>query len=341
MTGTLASAAEVQHEIGQAGRFALRLPAGEVSVRAVDGVVARVRDLEGRSLAERFDIRRTGDALELVAKSRFGLSYQNGSLTIGSQAADLDVELPRGTRLAIDAASTDVSVAGIAGPGRFRTASGDLILTDVGGNIEFEGVSADVRIEAVAPIAINGRTISGDVAIRAPRLARLELTTTSGDLRIDADFAGNGPFAIRSISGDATLVARGGIEVDAQTVTGDLSSALTAKMESGLGHRRLVVGKPTATLAFKSVSGDLSVVEPRDAGVAMPTPNGAPPIISTAAGQAMPAFAADAADAADDAPEAAPSPELETARLEILRSLERGEIDVATAMARLATIEEA
>ncbi|HYL41013.1 MAG TPA: DUF4097 family beta strand repeat-containing protein, partial [Candidatus Binatus sp.] len=322
MTGTVASPAMVEHQIGRAGRFALRLPAGDVSVRAVDGEVARVRDLEGKSIAERFDVRKTADGLELVARNRFGISYQNGSLTLGGQAAELDVELPRGTRVAIDAASTDVSVAGITGPGRFRTASGDLILSDVAGNIEFEAVSADVRIEAVVPIEVTGRTISGDVAVRAPRLTRLELTTTSGDVRLDADYAGPGPFAIRSISGDATLVARGGIEVEAQTVTGDLSSDVTARMDSGPGRRHLVIGRPTTSLAFKSVSGDLAVVEPRDGGVPMPSSSAGGPS-SSGPGSAMPEFAADGA-------RPAAGPEVETARLEVLRSLERGEIDVAT-----------
>ncbi|HYL41303.1 MAG TPA: DUF4097 family beta strand repeat-containing protein [Candidatus Binatus sp.] len=334
MTGTIAGAALVEHQIGQTGRFALRLPAGDVSVRAVDGDVARVRDLEGKSLADRFDVRKTADGLELVARNRFGISYQNGSLTLGGQAAELDVQLPRGTRLAIDAASTDVSVAGIAGPGRFRTASGDLILTDVAGNVEFEAVSADVRIEAVAPIEVTGRTISGDVAVRAPRLTRLELTTTSGDVRLDADYAGRGPFAIRSISGDATLVARGGIEVEAQTVTGDLSSALTSRLDSGPGRRHLVVGKPTTSLAFKSVSGDLAVIEPRDAGVPMPGSVADGAASASAVTSPMPDFAADAG-------EPAPGPEVEAARLDILRALERGEIDVPSAMARLAAVEEA
>lgn len=335
MTGAVRGAAELEHRIGANGRFALRLPAGEVSVRAVDGELARVRDLDGRSLAERFDIRATADALELVAKARLGLSFQNGSLTIGGQAAELDIELPRRSRLAIDAASTDVSVAGIAGPGRFRTASGDLILTDIGGNVEFEAVSADVRVEAVVPIELVGKTISGDVSVRAPRLTRLEMTTTSGDVRVDADFAGKGPHAIRSISGDATLVARGGIQVEAQTVTGDLSSTLSAKMESGPGRKLLVVGKPTSTLTFKSVSGDLAVIEPRDSGVPMPV--GSPvPSAPVPPAPPMPAFAADVPE-----PEPQASPEVESARLEILRSLERGEIDVAAAMARLAAVEEA
>ena len=332
MTGAIANAAELEHRIGQGGRFALRLPAGEVSIRATDDDVVRVRDLEGHSIAERFDIHRTDDALELVAKNRFGLAYQNGSLTIGGHAAELDVEVPRRSRVAVDAASTDVSVAGVAGPGRYRTASGDLILTDVGGDVEFEGVSADVRVEAVVPIEVVGKTISGDISLRAPRITRLEMTTTSGDIRIDADLAGKGPFTIRSISGDATLVARGGIQVEAQTVTGDLSSALSAKMESGPGRKVMVVGKASTTVAFRSVSGDLAIVEPRDSGVPMPASGNVAAAEPAPPAPAMPAFAS-------DVPEL--SPEAEATRLKILQSLEKGEIDVQAAMAQLAALEEA
>ena len=332
MTGAVGSGAQLEHGLGAGGRFALRLPAGTVSVRAVDGETARVRELSGRALEDTFRITASEGGLELVAKSRFGLSIQNGSLSIGSQAAELDVQLPRATRLAIDVASADVSVAGMAGPGRFRTASGDLILTDVGAAIEFEGVSADVRIEAIAAIDLVGKTISGDVAIRAPRLNRLEMTTTSGDVRVDADLSGKGPYAIRSISGDATLVARGGIGVEAQTVTGDLTSALQARIESGPGRKRLVIGKPGTMLAFKSVSGNLAVVEARDAARSAPAPAAG----TAPGGSAMPIFAGEPSASGDE-----PGPEVEDARLEILRALERGEIDVPAAMARLAAVEEA
>jgi hypothetical protein len=333
MTGAVSATAELEHRIGPNGRFALRMPAGTASIRAVDGDVVRVREVEGRSLAERFEIRRTEDALELVAKSRLGgLFLQIGSWTAGGGEAELAIEVPRMARVAVDVASADVSVTGVAGPGRFRTASGDLIIQDAGGNVEFEGVSADVRIEAVAAVELDGRTISGDASIRAPRLNRLEMTTTSGDIRIDADLGGKGPFAIRSISGDVTIVARGAIAIEAQTVTGDLHSDLPARTESGPGRRALTIGRGATPLAFKSVSGDLTVVEARDAAPKMPAA-GEP---SGAEAAPMPVFAAESAASMSE-----PGPEAEAARLAILRDLERGEIDVETAMTRLAEIEGA
>jgi hypothetical protein len=350
MTGIAADTAELQHRIGPSGRFALRLPAGSVSIVGIDGDLAKVRDLSGRPLSERFQINADEKSLELVVRNKIAVTFAIGNLEIGGgHSAELVVELPRNTRVAVDTASADVSVTGIAGPGRYRTASGDLILQDVAGNLEIEAVSADIRVEATAAIELSGRTISGDATVRAPRLTRLEMNTTSGDMRIDAELNGSGPFAIKSISGDVTLVSRGGLQVEGQSVTGDLMTDLQHKASSGPGRRILVVGKPTATLAFKSVSGDLRVVEARDAAPPMTAVdpeapmNPVPPIPPMrprdpeANAPDMPRFAGEGATAAP----AAPSPEADAARLEILKALERGDIDVETATERLMTVEGA
>jgi hypothetical protein len=335
MTGTTTNGAAIEHRIGPNGRFALRMPAGVVSITAVDGDVARVRDLTDRSLADRFQIEATDDSLELVVRSRIGVTFAIGNFEIGSGggSAELAVELPRGARVAIDTASADVSVTGIAGPGRYRTASGDLILQDVAGNLDVQGVSGDVRVDAKAPIELVGRTISGDAIIRAPRLTRLEFNTTSGDIRLDADLAGKGPFEVKTISGDVILVSRGPVQVEAQSVTGELMSDLPHKSSSSPGRRSMSVGRDGATVMFKSVSGDLRVMEPRDAAPPMPTVPSAPAAPALPAEPPM-SFAAEPAEARPEA-----SPEVEDARLEILRALERGEIDVETATDRLAAVE--
>ena len=119
-------------------------------------------------------------------------------------------------------------------------------------------------------------------------------------------------------------------------MTGDLSSAISARMESGPGRKVMTVGKATTTLSFKSVSGDLAVIEPRDSGVPLPVVAAGQPAVPAAQTTSMPAFAADS-----PAPEGEPRPEVEAAQLAILRSLEGGEIDVAAAMTQLAAIEEA
>jgi hypothetical protein len=334
MTGATGTSAELRHQIGPNGRFSLRLPSGEVSIRPVDGDIATVRDLSGRPLADRFQITTGPESLELAVRQRFQISLQLGSFSTGGGSADLVVELPRGTNVALDTASADVVVAGLTGPGRYRTASGDLMLSDVGGDLAIEGVSGDVRIEAVSEIDVQARTISGDLQVRAPRLSRAELSTTSGDLRVDAELRGKGPFSMKTISGDALVTNRGGLQVEAQTITGEISSAVSHRTESGPGRRLLIVGQPQATLSFKSVSGDLSILEPRDAApTLMPRPASPEvPVMPELPTQPSAQFERDADDDRQ-------SSRVEDARLEILRALERGEIDVQAATEHLAALE--
>lgn len=318
----------LEHQIGPRGKFVLRQASGEISIRGVEGDVARVRSDDSRPLTELFDIE-TGDGrLELRQKERFGLGFK----MFRNDAPELEIEVPHGARVSIDSASAELEVSDLDGEKQFRTASGDVQLRRLAGQLEVQTVSGDIDLEGQAPIDLQMRSVSGDVRVRVPRLKRLDMTTTSGDLWLDAELGGDGPFALRSISGDATIVGRSGFRVEAESITGDLSSEVPAKRESMPGRRIMVVGRPGPTLAFRSVSGDLRVVQPREAAAAMapsgPDAPGAPvaPQPPTPPTPAKPPTAA----AAD----------VDAARLDILRELERGDISVAEATERLANLDE-
>lgn len=327
MTQTNEHVASVEHQIGPRGRFTLRQASGEVSIKGVEGATVRVRSLDGdNALGEQFSIEAGDGFVELRQLERFGLGIR---MFGRHDSPEIVVEVPHGANVSVETASADLQASDLSGVKRFRTASGDVRLTRLAGALDVETVSGDVELEGQAPMELAGRSISGDVRVRVPRLRRLELGTTSGDLWLDSELTGDGPFALRSISGDVTIVGRAGFRVEAETITGDLASDLPSKRESMPGRKVLIVGRPGPTLAFRSVSGDLHVVKPRDA---------APPI-------------APGAGLAPDAP-AAPTPlagpEVRTAptdavgddsRLEILRALERGEITVTEATQRLGELD--
>jgi DUF4097 and DUF4098 domain-containing protein YvlB len=330
---TTTSQATLEHEIGHGGRFSLRQVSGFVTLRGSEGTAVRVRERNGKSLAEAFEIAAADGSLSLTEPDRgpFGLA----NFRIGRRSSlDLEVELPRGTDLSIEGASADIDGSGLAGQTRIRTASGDVHLTGFGGPLELDGVSGDIEIDADAPIALRVRTISGDCGIRAPRLTRAVVETTSGDLRLDAVLSGAGPFEVQTVSGDVVIVGRSGIRVEARTVTGDLRSELPHRRDTAPGRKLLVVGDGTATVGFRSVSGDLRVVAPRDA---------LPPAVTEAAAATDQAAKITAAPAGLKAETAAQAHEAghEVARLDVLRALERGELSVEAAMRRLVDIEEA
>jgi len=330
MTAETNVGTEIRHRIGATGRFILRGPSGDIRITAADTDTAVVRDRGGQDLGQSYEIGMREGELELVARQRLGFTIAIGDRRWGNGATtDLDIELPARAELHLDTASADVSTTGLLGPKKVRTASGDVALDQTGGDLELEIVSGDVTVDAVAAMDVRGKTISGDVHLRAPRLSRFDLATTSGDLWIDAGFGGKGPFSVRSISGDVHLVSRGDLHIEAQTITGDLTSEVAHRRESSPGRKVLQIGHAGGpAFSFKSVSGDLQVVEAREQQV----PETMTDTTSDRAdrpGDTEPTTASSAAD-----PDGSKS-------IEILRALERGEIDVDTATARLAALEEA
>ena len=163
----------------------------------------------------------------------------------------------------IEAASGDIEADGLLGDQRYRTASGDVTLRAVSGKIDLEAVSGDVDITAIGTADVVARTVSGDLALRAATLSSVLATTTSGDVKIAGLLAGPGPFSIETVSGDALLAPAGDVRVEMTSVTGDLSSEFEGPSVSR-GRRSLEIGRSGPAVTFRSMSGDLRVVQPTD-----------------------------------------------------------------------------
>ena len=336
------------------GPLSVRLPAADLRVVPGAPGLVTVRSLDGRSVPEVVVVEAADGGVTIHLKETFGL-------TIGrrDRAIALEIGVPVDVELMTDLASGDIESRGLRGIQRHRTASGDVRLLDAGGSIEINTVSGDTTIELAVPAALSFRSVSGDLDVAGGSLTALRASTTSGDVRLDTPLTGGTDNAIETMSGDARLVAAAGIRIEARTVSGDLSSDLPHRTEGRMGRRTLVLGDGSIQLAFRSVSGDLRVM-PADrarrpdrsepAAVRRPAetrllPPATPPmpplpplpgasVIEPPAshGDSTPdAPAAPAASAADDRDE----------RMDVLRALERGELDVATAMQRLAELDDA
>jgi hypothetical protein len=110
------------------------------------------------------------------------------------------------------------------------------------------------------------------------------------------------------VSGDVRLETWSGVTVSVRGLATDVHSSLPHRLEGSADRRRLIVGDGSASMAFSSMSGDLSVSRSRQA----------PPPPTPASPEAQ----------------APPAPERD-AQAAILTALERGEIDVDEAMRRL------
>ena len=279
---------------------------GLLVVRLEEGDIDLI-GIDGEAVTVRPDGRDSADGLTLERGDR-SLAISAGR---GSTPDDLAIELPTGATVVVESRSGDIAAARLSGDVRITTGSGDVTIRDTAGTLAVEAVSGDVRIESSTELDAVARTVSGDLGVRVALLRSAQLATTSGDLAIAAAFADDGTFRIETVSGDTTIEALSRVRVEATTLTGDIHGPSAGGRDD---HPRgtVVVGSTSGpTVAFRSTSGDLSL---RVAEASAPS--------SLAAAEPAPPLE----------PEADPE-------LDVLRALERGEIDVDEAGHRLNALD--
>ncbi len=337
MTRDTASQTSIEHLIGPSGRLIVRLADWDVDLDAATDDTVRVRDSEGRPLPDHLEVERGTGSLAIRQPSRLGdLGVSFGSPGEGRR---LVIEVPAQAYVDVETASGDIEATGLRGTQQFKSASGVLRVDAVRGELIAESVSGDIGVRIDGSIGLVLKTVSGDVEVEDGRVERLKLSTTSGDVRLTSEL-GPGPHAIATVSGDVTLFSDRGLRITAVTVAGDLRSELPHTSQGGPGRRSLVAGDGSTELQFRSVSGDLQVLDPAGAAgreqVTPPRPivrvPPEPPMPPASAGPNASAREQSAPNEPDDA---------EATRLDILRALETGEIDVAEATARLASLDGA
>ncbi len=318
----------IVHRIGETGTLILRTVSGSIRVRGVDGDEASVRahlDLHRNETAtDVLEVIREEGELRVAVRGRRqgGLAGLLGSVAGGH----LEVEMPRRAALRLTGVSADLEVAGIHGEQEYRTVSGDLDISDGAGAITLTTVSGDVRLGATS-VSLEASTTSGDVAVDVTRFEAVHVRSLSGDVHLAGGLAPGAHHRVESVSGDLRLVPAGGLRLQVSGFSSDVDSELPYSEETRGGRRVLLIGDGAAEVSFRTMSGDASVLAGRfqgDAGEGFmhsrSSRDARPP--RPPAPQA-PFGASDALRANDGAGSA-----VTDRRLEILRAVERGEIDV-------------
>jgi len=318
---------EVEHAIGADGRFVLRVTSPDVELRSIEGDVARVRvEFEIRVASDAhadeafdavaFNVHRGPGVLELTEPKRgsSGLGTIAGILGIGSSRVEARVvaEIPRHASVSFQGVSADLVAIGLRGTQEYRTVSGDLVLNELGGSITLNGVSSDISLRADEPISLRANTVSGDLSIVAPRFEEARVVTVSGDVELEGDLGRDLPHRLETVSGDLSLGVVGGLTLEVRGLSSDVHVGVAHRSEGSRDRRRYVIGDG-ASIQFSSMSGDVHV---RAARRVAPPASSTPPMPPTPP---------------------RPSRQLgDDEQLEVLRALERGEINIEEAQRRLA-----
>jgi Putative adhesin len=328
---------EIEHEIGERGSFGLRVTSSDVEMAASRGTTARVRatfEIRAASDAEADDVFARVRLLVVEGAGRLEVSEpRDGAAGLASLVrllagggtkvdASIDVEAPAGCDLRFEGVSADLTTRGFAGAQHYRTVSGDLVLEGVGGDVRIKAVSGDISLRTDEPLsALEVSTVSGDVSATSPRVEQLRIVTVSGDAEIETVLADGTGHRVETVSGDFSLGVVGGLTAEVRGLSTDADVRLPHRAEGSRDRRRFVIGAGGPSLLFSSMSGDLSIWPARR--ITPPTPP-APPTAPAPATTPPP-------------PAAPPASGIgEGEQLEVLRALERGEIDVEEAARRLA-----
>ena len=233
-----------KYELGAGGHINIHSVSGDVKITGYNGsavLVTAVKKGRDRDLVEVEDLS-TGDRIEL--RSRYA-EHCNCEASI-----NFTVQVPRGVKYSFDkisSASGDIKISGVTGDINGRSASGDVTIEEAEGSINASSASGDVRVRRAVG-TVNAHSASGDVEVDLAGIAGtggMEFTSASGNVRVKAP---------------ADLDA----DVDMSCTSGDLKTDFAlAVNEPEHGSRRSAhgrLGSGSRTLRIRSASGSVSLV---------------------------------------------------------------------------------
>ena len=338
-------------------------------IRATDHASAE-RALDSGRVA----IERGNGSLEIETPERrlsTGLAWLFGGARV---SADILVEAPWGTKLRFETMSGSLEAENLVGDQKYRTVSGDIRMWNLGGHVEAGTISGGIALDGGSALRLRASTISGGIKARAGLFHGLSLSTTSGSMIVVGALDPAGDHRAESISGSVDFTPLSGLSAELKTVSGSIHSAFEGRIEGTRGFWRAVVGDGRANLRVNSTSGSLRLLAPRPSDTDVGTSGGAAttqPVAGTgriepapaeteaavptghaarpqpgaaAAAAATPTTEASASESpeswnpnetAEEAADHARDDQADDDQLAVLQALERGEIGVDEAAARL------
>ncbi|HEX7964926.1 MAG TPA: DUF4097 family beta strand repeat-containing protein [Gammaproteobacteria bacterium] len=188
--------------------------------------------------------------------------------------ADLQINVPRSSRLEVSTVSADVEANDVNGSQQLGTVSGNIILRSGSGRVEVRTVSGDVTVVGSAKNAqvsgnsvsgtvhisnvdgsVDAESVSGDVRVSASHLTGVKMSATSGNLMFQGTLAKGGNYDFHNVSGDVQLAV--GMNPSARF---DLSS-FSGGIDNSFGPKPTRVSKysPGMELRFTNGAADAEV----------------------------------------------------------------------------------
>ncbi len=249
------------------GSISIELVAGSVTVVGTDVAELRVTGSLGDDVEELdFDEDSDGWSIEVKIPDDHGKRRRERDI-----AADLEVQVPRGSRLDIEGVSASVAVSGVSGEidaasvsgavsvsGGSReveaeSVSGAVTVTDVDGSVAAESVSGQVELQNVAG-EIEASTVSGNIRIAAGSVSDVEIETVAGEVHFQGS-PSSGSVDIETHSGnvEALLPAALGASFELESFSGSIDNGFGPQAQRSDRY------EPGTSVEFTTGSGGVDV----------------------------------------------------------------------------------
>ena len=221
-----------------------------------------------------------------------------------------------------------------------RLASGDARFTDIFGKASITTTSGDIKAENQRG-DLQVRSVSGDVSLRACDLTSLDAGTVSGECVVESGLDQEGTYRMSSVSGDLRLLIP---EDQPCTVhMHSLSGRLRCRLRHITPRRRrrqmeALINGGGVEFRARTVSGNVvvgaaeHVAEPEERPKARPAEPAQGPTQAAQQPEREPF-------GVEEEGEAAAPASVSARRMEILRSVEEGELSVSEALAKLRQLD--
>jgi DUF4097 and DUF4098 domain-containing protein YvlB len=182
-------------------------PDGEVSIEILAGTISVVA-------WERAEVRISGtidddhEELEIDVEGdeiSIEVDFRDGEHKNTGRGAEIEVMVPSGSRVEVEAISADITIEGVRGAVGVEAVSGNLKARGAMEEIDFECVSGDVSVETSGALRrASVETVSGDIDLRGAlsSRARVDLESVNGDITLRLPRSTSAQFDIETFSGD-------------------------------------------------------------------------------------------------------------------------------------------
>jgi DUF4097 and DUF4098 domain-containing protein YvlB len=184
-------------------------------------------------------------------------------------SAQLEVKVPKGGKVEVNAVSADVSVSGVAGGAKLESVSGGVKATGPVGSLRAESVSGKVEVENGSG-TVSASSVSGSVAVQGGTLDDCHIKNVSGHVTFDGGLTANGSLSVEGVSSqiELTLPANLAAEFALESFSGDIRSAFgDGKVQTprfGPGkNAHFTIGSGGARVSAKTLSGSIVIAKRR------------------------------------------------------------------------------